>query len=95
MPEEPDAQLTGLLVDWGGVMTTNLFAAFAEFCQSEGLEPQALVRAFQGNETARELLVSFEEGRIEEAHFERDLGSLLGVASPEGLIDRLFSGAQC
>jgi putative hydrolase of the HAD superfamily len=88
------APLSGLLVDWGGVMTTNLFDAFARFCSSEGLEPQALIQAFRGNEQARELLVVFEEGRMEEPEFERRLGSLLGLGSPEGLIDRLFAGAQ-
>jgi epoxide hydrolase-like predicted phosphatase len=32
-----------------------------------------------------------EEGRIEESEFELSLGPLLGVSSPAGLIDRLFS----
>jgi len=35
----------------------------------------------------------FEEGRVGEADFETHLGRLLGLASHEGLIDRLFSGA--
>lgn len=86
--------LSGLLVDWGGVMTTNLFLSFQAFCEAEGLDPQALAQAFRGNEEAGTLLVDFEEGRLEESHFERQLGALLGVASAEGLIDRLFSGAQ-
>ena len=86
--------LTGLLVDWGGVMTTNLLHAFAAFCEGEGLDPQALASAFRGNRAARELLESFEEGRVQESRFESELGSLLGLARAEGLIDRLFAGAQ-
>jgi putative hydrolase of the HAD superfamily len=84
----------GLLIDWGGVMTTNLLASFKAFCESEGLDPEALAGAFRGNEQARELLFAFEEGRIEEAEFELGLAELLGVSSAEGLIDRLFSGSS-
>jgi putative hydrolase of the HAD superfamily len=84
---------TGLLVDWGGVMTSNLLASFSAFCREEGLDPSALSGIFRSNHQARELLIGFEEGRIEEADFELGLGELLGVASAEGLIDRLFSGS--
>jgi epoxide hydrolase-like predicted phosphatase len=88
------SEITGLLVDWGGVMTTNLFHSFSAFCESEGLDPAALAQAFRGNEAARELLIGFEEGRVDETQFESGLGRLLGVERAEGLIDRLFAGAQ-
>ena len=83
----------GLLVDWGGVMTTNLLASFSAFCRSEGLDPSALAGVFRSNPQARELLFGFEEGRIGEAEFEHGLAQLLGVASAQGLIDRLFAGS--
>lgn len=88
------AQREGLLIDWGGVMTSNLFASFAAFCETEGLDPQALANAFRKDDAARELLIGFEEGRIEEQHFQQELGRRLGIASADDLIDRLFSGAQ-
>jgi epoxide hydrolase-like predicted phosphatase len=91
MPAEPRA---GLLIDWGGVMTSNLMASFAAFCQAEGLDSDALIGIFRANSDAREVLFAFEEGRIEEIEFELRLASLLGVAAAEGLIDRLFSGSQ-
>ncbi|MFZ2051720.1 MAG: HAD family phosphatase [Solirubrobacteraceae bacterium] len=84
----------GLLIDWGGVMTSNLFASFAAFCEAEGLDPQALASAFRQDAAARELLIGFEEGRIAEAHFESELSRRLGLSTADGLIDRLFSGAQ-
>jgi epoxide hydrolase-like predicted phosphatase len=84
---------SGLLIDWGGVMTSNLMASFRAFCAVEGLDPGALAGAFRANPQARELLFGFEEGRIEEPDFERGLGAVLGVSSPQGLIDRLFSGS--
>lgn len=83
----------GLLIDWGGVMTNNLFASFAAFCEAEGLDPQALAIAFRGDPAAREMLIGFEEGRVAEEEFESGLGGLLGLANPGGLIDRLFAGA--
>jgi epoxide hydrolase-like predicted phosphatase len=85
---------SGLLIDWGGVMTGNLFASFRAFCDAEGLDPNALGGVFRANPEGRELLFAFEEGRMEEAAFEMRLGELLGVASAEGLIDRLFSGSE-
>jgi epoxide hydrolase-like predicted phosphatase len=85
---------SGLLIDWGGVMTSNLMASFAAFCEAEGLDSGALVGIFRANPQARELLFGFEEGRIEETEFELGLAAQLGVASPQGLIDRLFSGSS-
>jgi putative hydrolase of the HAD superfamily len=85
---------SGLLIDWGGVMTGHLFASFSAFCEAEGLDSNALVGIFRTNREARELLFGFEEGRIEETEFEPRLSELLGVASAEGLIDRLFSDSQ-
>jgi putative hydrolase of the HAD superfamily len=85
---------SGLLLDWGGVMTSSLMHSFGAFCAAEGLDPGALVGIFRTNTQARELLFAFEEGRIEEAEFELGLAELLGVASAEGLIDRLFSGSS-
>jgi epoxide hydrolase-like predicted phosphatase len=84
---------SGLLIDWGGVMTSSLMRSFGAFCAAEGLDPDALGGIFRANPEARELLFAFEEGRIQEAEFELGLARLLGVARAEGLIDRLFSGS--
>lgn len=84
------APRTGLLVDWGGVLTTNLFASFGAFCSDAGLEPDRLARAFREDRDFRALLIALEEGRVEEVVFEERFGGLLGVPH-EGLIDRLFA----
>lgn len=83
----------GLLVDWGGVLTTDLFASFAAFCAREGLDPDRLRKAFRHDEAARESLIALEEGRMAEAEFEPRLAAILGVG-PDGLIDRLFAGSS-
>ena len=82
----------GLLMDWGGVMTTNLFAAFAEFCTTERLDPEAVRHAFSQDPRGRELLVEFECGRLDPEPFQAGLAEVLGLdpARAPGLIERLF-----
>lgn len=81
---------TALLVDWGGVLTTNLFASFGAFCTEVGLAPDALVQAFRGDPAFRETLIAFEEGKLDEPAFEERFAALLGV-DRTGLVDRLFA----
>jgi epoxide hydrolase-like predicted phosphatase len=81
----------GLLVDWGGVMTTNVFDAFRAFCKQAGLEPDAVGERFRSDRTSRELLVGLETGVLSEEEFEPRFAEILGVP-PTGLIDRLFAG---
>lgn len=85
----------GLLIDWGGVMTTNLFQSFGAFCASEGLEAEVLASAFRTDATAREALIAYEEGRMEDDAFALALAAALGLPPEraEGLIDALMSGA--
>jgi putative hydrolase of the HAD superfamily len=81
----------GLLVDWGGVMTTNVFDSFRAFCEQEGISPDAVGERFRSDPESRELLVGLETGALEETEFEPRFATILGV-SPDGLIDRLFAG---
>ena len=81
----------GLLVDYGGVLTTDLFASFRAFCEHEGLEPETIGRRFR-EPGGRELLVALETGKIPEADFESRFAVVLGVEAPR-LIDRLFAGS--
>ena len=87
------AERSAVLLDWGGVMTTSPFAAFAAFCSSEGLDESALMDLFRNDLDARALLIDFECGRIEEAEFEPRLAVALGVAEPAGLNDRELAPA--
>jgi len=81
-----------LLVDFGGVLTTNVFDAFADFCRAEGLAPDTVRDRFMTDPEARDLLGDLETGRIDEAEFEPRFAALLGLERAEGLIDRLFAG---
>ena len=85
------AELRGLLVDYGGVLTTDVFASFAAFCTAEGLAPDAVRDAFRTDPDATALLAGLETGELTAAEFEPRFAALLGVA-PERLITRLFGG---
>jgi len=84
---------SALLIDWGGVLTTNLFASFQAHCVSAGVDPELLAGRFRRDPAARELLIDLETGELSEEAFEVRLAGLLEI-EPEGLIDGLFSGVQ-
>jgi epoxide hydrolase-like predicted phosphatase len=81
----------GLLVDFGGVLTTSVFASFAVFCEREGIEPQAVALAFRGDDAARRLLVDLETGALAPEAFSAALGERLGLADVTDLPRRLFA----
>jgi epoxide hydrolase-like predicted phosphatase len=87
------AERSAVLLDWGGVMTGDLFGAFRAFSVEEGLDADVLANLFRHDRDARALLIDFECGRIEEVDFEPQLSTALGLTWHEGLIDRLFAGA--
>jgi putative hydrolase of the HAD superfamily len=88
--------LKGLLVDYGGVLTSNIFESFAAFCDAEGLSPDRVREAFRNEGDGRQLLFDLELGKLADADFERQFGAHLGLAEEraEGLIERLFGGMR-
>ena len=82
----------GLLVDFGGVLTTNVFESFRAFCEDEGLDPNAFLDLFRHDQEARRDLREVEVGKIDEDEFARRVGGRLGIDRTEKLIDRLFAG---
>ena len=94
---EPGARLTAdtLLIDFGGVLTTNVFESFGEFCVAEGLDRQRFADLVRGDPAAQRLLVDVETGVLAENDFERALAPLLGeFVSGERLIDRLTAALR-
>jgi len=90
------APLKGLLVDFGGVLTSNVFESFQAFCENEGLTPDRVREAFRNDDVGRQLLFDLELGKLEEPDFEKRFGELLGLAPEraDGLIERLFGGMR-
>ena len=83
--------MRGLLVDFGGVLTSNVFASFAAFCREAGLDPDHVKQLFRSDAEARDLLERLETGTLPEPDFEQAFGEA-ARPPPDGLIDRLFGG---
>jgi putative hydrolase of the HAD superfamily len=82
----------GLLIDFGGVLTTNVFDSFRAFCEAEGLDPDTVKRLFREDPEALALLRRLERGEIDVDEFAEGFGPMLGIAETDGLVERLFGG---
>jgi epoxide hydrolase-like predicted phosphatase len=95
MPEsETENRHRALIVDFGGVLTTNIWDAFRAFCNSAGLAEDAVLELFRGDPRAIALLRGLETGELPEADFEREFARLVGVEDHDGLIGRMFAGLR-
>jgi putative hydrolase of the HAD superfamily len=83
----------GLLLDFGGVLTTNVFDSFRSFSESEGLPPDAVKRLFREDREALALLRRLERGELSAEEFAPRFGARLGVVDTDDLVGRLFAGA--
>ena len=90
------APRSGLLVDFGGVLTTNIFESFSAFCEAEGLAPETVRGAFRNEGEGRQLLFDLELGKLGDEEFETAFAAHLGLdaARADGLIERLFGGMR-
>ena len=80
--------------DFGGVLTTSVWDSFADFCRSEGLEPDTVKHLFRTDPEAIRELRQLETGEITENEFEQAFGRRLGLKDPVHLIDSMFSGMK-
>ena len=94
MPD--NGRLTGLLVDYGGVLTTNVWDSFRAFCEAEGIDREEVKRAFRDRPEAMALLRRLEAGELTEEEFAPLFGPIIGVRPErtQGLVGRLFAGMQ-
>jgi putative hydrolase of the HAD superfamily len=81
----------GLLVDFGGVLTTNVFDSFKQFSRAEGLREDAVKQIFRERGEGLALLRRLERGEITAAEFSDGFAPLLAVEA-DGLVERLFAG---
>lgn len=94
-PAEPMA----LLMDVGGVLTTNVFESFAAFSEAETGDPDSVRDMFANDERAQRLLVEHECGRMAETEFSAGMADLLAERSgrtldPVGLARRMLALTQ-
>lgn len=95
--------LTGLIVDWGGVLTVGMHEAVGSWAADENIDVTdfiAVMREWLGVEFALEAAYNpvhaLERGEIEVPHFEQQLAAALGrragrEIAGDGLLRRLLS----
>jgi putative hydrolase of the HAD superfamily len=86
--------MRALLVDYGGVLTTNVFDSFRDFCVAEGLDRDAVRRLFREEPRALELVRGLETGALGEDEFGERFGELLEIEDRTGLVERMFGGVR-
>jgi epoxide hydrolase-like predicted phosphatase len=82
----------GLILDFGGVVTTDLLGQLSAFCGREGIAPDAFARTLASDEGSAALQAA-ELGKLPQRDFEVTLGRLLGV-NDQGLVNRALSGLR-
>ncbi len=92
MTHSSDLRPPGLLLDYGGVLTTSVLGSFAGFCEREGLARSHMVDLLRSDPRVREAAVGLELGRLGEAEFEVRMAAVLGVR-PQHLLARLMADA--
>jgi putative hydrolase of the HAD superfamily len=97
MPASGGAALTGvarpyegLLMDVGGVLTTDLFEAFDAYCARQGVPGASFRELYFGSPEAQRLLHRLEVGEIDHLEAQPRLARILGL--PENGSDDLFRG---
>ena len=83
----------GLILDFGGVVTTDFYGGLSAFCVREGLCPDAFVQAIRTSAEGRAALKAVERGELPQREFEQVLGRLLGV-DDAGLLARALADIQ-
>lgn len=101
---DPDTPLRGLIVDYGGVLTTPVAESMTAWATGDGVDYdgfRALLMEWFGRSYGADVPASpvhaFERGEISVAEFERELAARLrtrdgGPVAPDGLIARMFAG---
>ncbi|MEV4071236.1 HAD family phosphatase [Nonomuraea fuscirosea] len=98
--------VTGVLIDWGGVLTTSLSDSIARWIVADRIDRDhyyAVMRelidhAYKGGD-GESVVHALERGEIDGPSFERDLAARLmtldGVPPvAEGLLERMFAGFE-
>ena len=80
----------GLILDFGGVVTTDFYGALDAFGERAGLGAGAFVRALREVPGGRRALAAVERGQITQREFEQTMGRLLGT-DDDGLLARALA----
>jgi putative hydrolase of the HAD superfamily len=105
-PDASNRALRGLIVDWGGVLTTSLRPSIEAWADEDGIDYlhyEQVLREWlgdsYGDEAEHNPIIALERGEIEVPHFEQQLAQRLrtregGVVNGAGMLERMFSRFQ-
>lgn len=82
-----------LILDFGGVLTTDLWEAIRDCARREGLPPDAILDLLRKDPVIRELFAGLERGSVSQVDFEVYLGTAAGIA-PDRLLNRMTASLQ-
>jgi putative hydrolase of the HAD superfamily len=80
----------GLILDFGGVVTTDFYGALNAFSERAGLDRGAFVRTLREVPEGRAALAAVESGQMPQREFEQAMGHLLG-RDDNGLLERALA----
>jgi epoxide hydrolase-like predicted phosphatase len=91
--------LTALVVDFGGVLTTSMAESFTAFVRAEDVDGEHLHQVLFADYGEGTLVHGVETGAVTMEQFERELATRIRTKSgdpvaAEGLVARMFSGAH-
>ena len=92
----------GLVVDFGGVLTTSILESFRTFCRREGVEEERLLdllHASYGDGSEESLVARVETGAVSTQEFEGMMAELLSEGlerpvAPGGLVARMLETVE-
>lgn len=92
-------ELSALIVDFGGVLTTSLTDSFSAFVHQEQVDGAHLHEVLFSNYGEGSLVHGVETGRVTMEEFERELAARLRTTTgdpvaADGLVRRMFAGSS-
>jgi putative hydrolase of the HAD superfamily len=85
---------SGLLLDFGGVLTSSVLRAFEDFGASIGARPGLLLELLRNDAESRNLLIEHESGRIDAEGFDRGFSGRLRAHGVDAEIEKLSARMQ-
>lgn len=83
----------GLILDFGGVITTSLSGELEAFCIRERLPPDMFARALREDPEGRAAFEGVERGSVPQRDFEVTIARILGV-DDRGMLARALGGLR-
>jgi putative hydrolase of the HAD superfamily len=79
---------TALILDFGGVLTTDLWASVRACARREGLDEDTLLDLLSKDPEIHPLFMQLERGEVSQPDFEAELAAAAGLP-PDGLLGRM------